>query len=261
MDDEQCGCTIEGCDIFDFMARHVGMTVIHPGGLAATRRLAERCHLDDHTTLVDIACGKGTSAVYFAEKYGCRVVGVDLAEDLIEQAKSLAARKRLVSKVDFLAGDALQLPFADNEFDAAISQAMLVLVSDKERAIREAIRVTKRGGYLGWLELSWRKEPTNDFMRAVSDVLCAYCMKNVETFQGWEETFKRSGVAGLRVEAFDSPNSGLRSMLASEGPANMGRVMWRYMANKRIRSRMNTMNRFFAENAGYFGYGIYTAEK
>jgi SAM-dependent methyltransferase len=261
VDDEQCDCTIEGCDIFDFMARHVGMTVIHPGGLAATRRLAECCHLDDHTTLVDIACGKGTSAVYFAEKYGCRVVGVDLAEDMIAQAKSLAARKRLVSKVDFLAGDALQLPFADNEFDAAISQAMLVLVSDKERAIHEALRVTMRGGYLGWLELSWRKEPTDDFMRAVSDVLCAYCMKNVETFQGWEETFRRSGVTGLRVEAFDSPNSGLLSMLASEGPANMCRVMWRYMTDKRIRTRMNTMNRFFAENADYFGYGIYAAQK
>jgi ubiquinone/menaquinone biosynthesis C-methylase UbiE len=261
VDDAQCGCPIESCDIFDFMARHVGMTVIHPGGLDATRRLAESCHLDHRTTVVDIACGKGTSAVYFAERYGCKVVGIDLAEDLIAQAKSLARRKGLEHKVGFQVGDALELPFAENEFDAAISQAMLVLVPDKEKSIREALRVTKVGGYLGWLELSWRKEPTAEFMGAVSDVLCAYCMKNVDTFQGWENTFHRAGVTKMEVELFASPNSTLRGMLGSEGPANMGRVIWRYMTNKRVRDRMKTMNRFFEENAEYFGYGIYVARK
>jgi ubiquinone/menaquinone biosynthesis C-methylase UbiE len=261
MNPEECKCTIEGCDIFDFMAQHVGMTVIHPGGLDATRRLAESCHLDDRTTLVDIACGKGTSAVYFAERYGCRVVGIDISEELVAQAKALASKKGLERKVAFQVGDALQLPYAENEFDAAISQAMLVLVADKGKAIREAVRVTKSGGYLGWLELSWKKKPTEDFMRAVSDVLCAYCMKNVETFQGWEDTIRQAGVTELEVQAFDSPNSGLFGMLSSEGPVNMSKVMWKYMTKARIRKRMSTMNRFFREHAEYFGYGIYVARK
>jgi len=73
--EKQCECRIETCDIFDFMPRHVGMTVIHPSGFDATCRLAESCHLSPQTRVIDIACGKGTSAVYLAERYGCEWSG------------------------------------------------------------------------------------------------------------------------------------------------------------------------------------------
>lgn len=63
MNEKQRECHVETCDIFDFMARHVGITVIHPGGFDATRRLAESCRLSPRTRVIDIACGKGTSAV------------------------------------------------------------------------------------------------------------------------------------------------------------------------------------------------------
>jgi len=42
---------------------------------------------------------------------------------------------------------------------------------------------------------------------------------------------------------------------------NTGRVMFKNLTDGRIRKRMNTMNRFFAEHAEYFGYGIYTGRK
>ena len=42
-------CNLEKCDIFDFMASHVGLTVLHPGGFAATRKLAEACRIDKDT--------------------------------------------------------------------------------------------------------------------------------------------------------------------------------------------------------------------
>ncbi|OGU61004.1 MAG: hypothetical protein A2V66_09640 [Ignavibacteria bacterium RBG_13_36_8] len=261
MDDKQCECIVETCDIFDFMAQHVGMMVIHPGGIDATHKLAESCRLDEHTRVVDIACGKGTSAVYFAERYGCEVVGIDISESLIAQANNLAKKKGLERKVTFHVGDALQLPLADNEFDAALSQAMLVLVADKRKSIQEALRVTKPGGYLGWLELSWKKPPTADFMDAVSNVLCAYCMKNVHTFQGWEELFKEAGINELTTQSFDLRNTGMRGMSTSEGIINTCSIMFKYMTNTRIRKRMDTMSIFFKEHTDYFGYGIYTGRK
>lgn len=102
-------CTIENCDIFDFMANHVGLTVIHPGGYNATRMLAESCQLDENKKVIDIACGKGTSAIFFAQNYGCEVIGIDISEDLIAQAKALVARKGLHDKVESRDGDALDL--------------------------------------------------------------------------------------------------------------------------------------------------------
>jgi len=254
-------CTVEKCDIFDFMARHVGMTVIHPGGFAATRKLAEACHLDSKTKVVDIACGKGTSAVYLAERYGCQVVGLDLCEDLIAHATRLARRKDLEGKVTFQIGDALNMPFADNAFDVAISQAMLVLVDDQRKSIQEALRVTRPGGYLGWLKLSWRAEPTAQFMAEVSTVICAYCMSNAHTYEGWENLLTELGVRELNTVAGTMDFSGMRGMMVDEWLVNTARIALKYATNGRVRKRMVTMNRFFRDNANYFGYGIYVGRK
>lgn len=261
MNEKQYECTIETCDIFDFMANHVGLTVIHPGGFDATRKLAESCHLGSRTRVVDIGYGKSTSAIYLAERYGCEVVGIDISEDLVAQATTQAKKKGLEGKVTFRVGDALQLPFLVNEYDAAISQAVLVLVRDKRQAIREALRVVKPDGYLGWLELSWKKQPTTEFLDAVSNVLCAYCMQNVHTFEEWESLFKDAGVNQLEVLPFSLENGGILSMVADEGLINASKIMFRYVTNIRIRKRMNTINKFFKDHSDYFGYGIYTGRK
>ncbi len=65
------------------------MAVIHPGGFGATCNLAKSCHSDNHTRVVDIACGKSTSAVYLAERYGCEVFGIDISDELVVQAAIL----------------------------------------------------------------------------------------------------------------------------------------------------------------------------
>lgn len=260
MNDKEC-CTIEGCDMFDFMTNHVGLAVLHPGGFKATQRLAEACHIDKHKKVVDIACGKGISAVYFAQRYGCEVVGVDISEDAVAHATALAKRKGLEKKVSFRVGDALELPFYDNEFDVAISQAMLILVGNKQKAVQEALRVTKPGGHLGWIELSWKKQPSKEFLDAASNALCASCILNVHTFQEWEDLFQEMGANQLETMSFTMKRAGLPGTLANEGFVNTGKVMFKTLTNSRIRKRMNTLNRFFKDNPQYFGYGIYIRRK
>ncbi len=138
---------------------------------------------------------------------------------------------------------------------------MLVLVKDKHKSIQQALRVTKPGGYLGWLELSWKKQPTDEFMDAVSNIVCAYCMRNVHTFQVWGQLFKGAGVDQLKTQSFSLENTGMSGMLSDEGFLNSSKVMLKYLTNARIRKRMNTMNRFFKEHGEYFWYGIYTGIK
>jgi len=265
MADKECSndekCSIEQCDIFDFMANQVGLTVIHPGGLEATHKLLESCHIDKSLKLLDIGCGKGTTSVLLAQKYDCTVVGLDLSEDLLSQATALAKRKGLEDKVSFRLGDALKLPFADNEFDGTVGQAVLILVGDKKKAIQEALRVTKPGGYLGWLELSWKKPPTKEFLDGVSNVICAYCMLGVETFENWKKLFNEAGVKELKTLDYSQEFNGLGGMLANEGFANAGKIMFRYLTNRSIRKRMKTTGKFFRGYDEYFGYGIYVGKK
>ena len=254
-------CSIEQCDIFDFMANHVGLTVIHPGGFDATRKLLGSCHIDKSSKILDIGCGKGTTSILLAQKYGCTVVGLDLDEDLLSQATKLVKRRGLEQKVSFRVGDALNMPFPDNEFDRAFGQAVLILVGDKKKAIQEALRVTKPGGCVGWLELSWKKPVTKEFLDGVSNVICAYCMLGVETFEDWKRLFEDAGVKELQTSAYSQEFKGMRGMLADEGLVNASKIMFRYLTNSRVRKRMKTMDKFFGEHDEYFGYGIYVGRK
>lgn len=255
-----CG-SISKCDIFDFMAKYAGLTVIHPGGYTATNQLLNALNISKDSKVIDIACGKGTSAMYIAEKYHCRVTAVDISSELIEEARHLSKRRGLSDKVEFMVCDAMKLPFEDNSFDAAISQAMLVLVDDKTMTIQEAKRVIKKGGVAGWLELSWKKEPTREFIDHVSDVLCSYCMKRAETYRGWEETFKRAGISKVNVQEYSFDNGGFLAMLKDEGLLNSMRVFLKYLSNPEVRRRMGLINATFKRYPDYFGYGIYSFQK
>lgn len=254
-------CTIENCDIFDFMAKFVGLSVLHPGGFCATEKLADECHINTQTRVLDLACGKGTSAIFLAQKYGCRVEGLDISEDLINEARDLARRKRVSDAVSFRVGDALDLPYAKDEFDVVVSQAMLILVSDKRKAIHEARRVLKTGGYAGWLELSWKEHPNKEFLDAVSNEICAYCMTNVLTFEDWEKIFFDEGFSHVRIIRSSMTLSGVKGMVRDEGLGNVVRVMAKYLLNKRVRQRMVNLNVFINSNRQYFGYGIYVTKK
>ncbi len=254
-------CTIEKCDIFDFMAKYVGLSVLHPGGFDATKKLAHACKIGRDTKVLDIACGKGTSAIFLAKEFSCQVEGVDISEDLIEEARTFATRTGVAEKVSFQVGDALDLAYSENEFDVAVSQAMLILVGDKSKAIQEAKRVVKPGGYAGWLELSWKKQPPKEFMDAVSNKICAYCMTNVLTFEDWENLFKDAGFSHVEIIKSSMDVSGVRGMIRDEGIGNVIKVISKYLFNPRVRKRMNNLNAFMNSNPEYFGYGIYIARK
>jgi ubiquinone/menaquinone biosynthesis C-methylase UbiE len=255
--------SVAKCDIFEFMAKHVGRTVLHPGGLKATSKLLETLDINSNSKVIDIACGKGTSAIYIAEKYGCNVVAIDIDKQLIEEARLLTKKKGLEKKITYYVGDALKLPFNDNEFDVAVSQAMLVLVDNQVTAIKEAYRVVKHGGVAGWLELSWKKNTTNEFVEKVSSVICAYCMTNVGTYDVWKKTFAEAGITNLNIIPldFDPSRGGLIEMVQDEGFIRTIKIMFNIMKNNKIKSRVKIMSKFFKENREVFGSGIYFFKK
>lgn len=96
--------------------------------------------------VLDVATGTGWTARRVAAR-GASVVGLDLAADLIEAAKALAAEARLT--IDFRVGDAEKLPLDDGSFDAVISTCGVMFVSRPEAAAAELARVCRKGGRLG----------------------------------------------------------------------------------------------------------------
>ena len=100
--------------------------------------------------LLDIACGTGVAARAAADA-GARVTGLDFSPAMLVMARSLHPG------IDFHAGDAEALPFADARFDAAIANFGIHHVERPERAIADARRVLKRGGTFAFTVWAHRK--------------------------------------------------------------------------------------------------------
>ena len=62
----------------------------HPGGLTLTGRLGELLQLKPGQRVLDVAAGKGTSAIFLAQRFGCEVVGVDYGAESVKEATARA---------------------------------------------------------------------------------------------------------------------------------------------------------------------------
>ncbi len=101
--------------------------------------------------LLDVCCGTGDLALALARRYpGVPVTALDFSEAMLERARLKAARAGAV--VEFVHGDLLALPFADDTFSAVTVGWGVRNVADLPRAFAEAARVAAPGGAVVCLE-------------------------------------------------------------------------------------------------------------
>ena len=99
--------------------------------------------LQPGSRVLDVACGTGNLAVLAARR-GCVVSGIDIASNLIDQARTRAATQGL--HIDFREADAEALPFADCKFEFVVSMFGVMFAPRPNVAAAELLRVTKPGG-------------------------------------------------------------------------------------------------------------------
>ena len=103
----------------------------------------ERLNVLPGTRLLDVACGAGQLTIPAARK-GIRVTGLDLAANLVQQARAKAAEERLDIQVD--EGDAENLPYPDASFDVVMSLIGSMFAPRPDLVAAEMIRVCRPGG-------------------------------------------------------------------------------------------------------------------
>lgn len=106
-------------------------------------RFVNRPEIKSGSQVLDVACGTGNTAIP-AAKCGASVTGIDIAPNLLEQAKQRAAVEQL--KIQFEEGDAEELPYADQSFDVVLTMFGAMFAPRPERVAAELIRVCKPGG-------------------------------------------------------------------------------------------------------------------
>jgi len=122
----------------------VAIEDFHIGGREATQALAEFMSLRPGIHLLDVGCGIGGPARYFAGR-GCKITGIDLSEEFIATAQNLTRRVQLESALTFRQASALELPFDSETFEGAYEIHVGMNISDKPGVFREVARVLKHG--------------------------------------------------------------------------------------------------------------------
>jgi SAM-dependent methyltransferase len=112
---------------------------LEPGAL----EFFDRVNIAPGTTLLDVACGAGQLSLPAARK-GIRVTGLDLAANLVQQARAKAALEHL--EIRFDEGDAESLPYPDASFDAVMSLIGSMFAPRPELVAAEMVRVCRPGG-------------------------------------------------------------------------------------------------------------------
>lgn len=125
----------------------------HVGGREASQALLDPLAFSGKDHVLDIGCGLGGTARHVAQRYGCRVSGVDLTPAFIETGRLLCEWLELTGRVALHHGDALALPFADASFDAAYMMHVGMNIADKSALFAEVARAVRRGGKLALYEL------------------------------------------------------------------------------------------------------------
>ena len=148
----------------------------HIRGRKATLELARELFPKAGSRVLDVGSGLGGPSRSLALEFGCHVTGLDLVDEYCQVATMLARRLGLESKVSYLQGNAIDMPFEDAAFDFLWTQHVSMNISDKDKLYSEMWRVLKPGGKLAIYDIveggggpvfypvPWAREPTTSFL-------------------------------------------------------------------------------------------------
>ncbi len=181
--------------------------------------------------VLDVAIGTADLAIEMLRKGKAqRVTGIDLSEQMMAVGKKKVERLRVTGyglPVEFVFGNAQQMPFADNMFDGVTCAYGCRNFQNLDEGLREMYRVLKPGGQVTILEFSY---PSNRLVRALYDIYFThvlpwvgrivsrdktaytYLNKSVKSFCWGEAFVQHMHDAGFRDEQFETLSFGISTI-------------------------------------------------
>ena len=236
---------------------------LHPGGLALTHRLGKLLDIEADDLVLDVACGRGASALAVARSFHCRVLGVDLGREAIADASRLTKERRMDARVSFLCGDGENVPLGTESQDIVLCECSMSLFPDKGQGVSEMARVLRSGGRLGVSDVTVEPGCLPDELKGTLGRML--CLADAPQVQGYRDIMRHGGLTLTHQE--DASQSILKLLADIEGKLAAFGLLGALSADSGSISDLISQGTQLIEKlkvlvaGGALGYWLFVAEK
>lgn len=235
-------------------ATAMGTGSLHPGGFMHTLKVLQRFSLSTEDIILDVGCGTGRTACYIAKSSGAYVFALDHSTEMLRKAKYRAEREGV--QVQFVQGDASDMPFLNNVADLILIESVLIFLPIAA-VINECFRVLKKGGILVSTEMFANGAIP---LMAKEQIQSTCGLSNIPSFEGWLEMFLSAGFTQNDAwrNNFPGPLENIINILYPDPYQVVSRSV---RTNRKINDVIRKYQWLIQKNRKYLGYGTFVLKK
>ncbi len=197
-------CGTDCCSTVDFSIMAEDYTKL--SGYVADADLALGCGLPTEfaqikpgDTVVDLGSGAGNDAFVARSIVGetGHVIGIDMTEPMLEKANK-NVKLLGFTNVEFRFGDIENIPINNNVADVVVSNCVMNLVPNKQKAFSETFRILKPGGHFSISDIVLKGELPDNIRSAAT--LYAGCVSGAQQMEEYLQTIKEAGFTNIVVQ-------------------------------------------------------------
>ena len=252
-------------DVYFDLQANWGVTK-HLGDRQSTRELAAQCEVNRESYILIVGCGVGVSACYLSELHGCRVMGIDISQAMVDRSIERAKKMEIQHRVQFQQADAQGLPFEDSVFDVVLCESVNAFIPDQKKAVSQYVRVVKPGGRVGLNECIWVEPPPPGMTDYLKRVMGAVFFP---AHEGWKAMMEATGLESVSETIHTT--SVIRQWVNEVREIAPREMISAYLSFPLKCVRNQACRRFVRDSLRlprgifrmfkYFGYGLYVGRK
>lgn len=161
------------------------------GGIRTIAEFGVKAFINSQKKVLEVGSNTGFSMCNLAALTGAYCIGIDLNENSIAESQKYAAEMGVSDKVEFMLGNALNIPFEKNTFDALWVSNVTSFIAEKRKAIAEYLRVLKPNGVIGFAPIYYFSPPPAELLHEVEQLVGTEI--NIRTLEDWKKEILSAG--------------------------------------------------------------------
>jgi len=223
---------------------------LHPGGIDLTLRMAEMLGLGPDSSILDVACGRGTSLDAIRRMWPLKAVGLDAGLS----GGDVAPEAENPGSLELHRGDVHDTPFSDAAFDAVLCECALSTFADQGRALGEIRRVLRPGGRVAISDMVVEGTVPPGLEDWVN---VGTCLAGALTAEGYLQVIESAGVEEALREMVARIRRNLLGLVLARATGSLPEDV--HIDVDEARHLLGLASE--AIDRGVVGYGVYIAER